>query len=367
MESRLGRLLSAGIIALELAAGACSPQQERQVFPTPTRPAAVAGPQAPERAPLVASSLEEWRTAPSLTRIQELELKRHPSFAEFDSRQELALASAEFYCEQTKCNVDPKQMAQNIFFVTPNKFLEEAQKDVNRVFTEAERNDQLETRLEMVNEKTGESFVNSDLLKQLVERAKQDSPDTAATLQRRNVDFETVYIKSLFFHVYAHMNQRKDTYTFSPFSMIVPTRTEGLIKVPRIGKLEGFTFVGEREDGKPFYINGAKEGITERDAQIVGNRSGSYMTLTPDYRDVAGIIAQLNRMSGITDDEFLNIAHGHQDVKNMFQKWATLNKNRPDEKTGVLALVAAGLQIDLGGSRAETLKSIAGFAGIRLQ
>ncbi len=368
MEPRLGRFLGAGLLAFEAIAGnaACVDQVKQPPIATSravTGP--VAGPQLPERPALVVTSLQEWQGVPSLTRIQELELKRYPSFAEFDGTKELAMATAQFYCEQTTCKTSAKEMGGNIFFVSPERFIEEAQKDVGRTLSQAEINDQLDNRLEMVSNKTKQSFINSDLLKQVMERTKQESPDVVASLQKKGIDFETVYKKSLFFHIYAHKAQQENTYTFAPFSMQIPTKTEGTIKVPRIGTLEGFTFVGERENGKPIYINGAKEAVAERDAQIVGSRSGPYLTLA--YKDSAGLVAQLNRLSGVSDNEFLAVAHGQKDVAEMFKKWATLNKTKPDERTGVLALAAVGLQIDFAGSRAETLKNLAGLAGISLQ
>ena len=133
-----------------------TPTADRRFFPT----VPVATPAAPrvESSPIIVkvseiTSVNEWNTLPALVRIQRLQILSYPSIEKFDARKELVLASAQFYCEQTQCKIKPEEMANNVFFVPPTRFIEEVEKDAGRKFTKEEVEDQLRTRPEMVNKK----------------------------------------------------------------------------------------------------------------------------------------------------------------------------------------------------------------------
>lgn len=352
LARRMGRraTMLAPLLPLVAAFVACSP---RRGEPTPPRPSLATStterkffPKVPivtPAAPRVESS-PEWNQLPAFIRIQRLETLLYPSIEKFDARKELILASAQFYCEQTKCKIKPEKMADSIFFVSPSQFIEEVEKDFERKLSDEEREDQLKTRPEIVNRKN-ESFINKDLIDEFMEFAKRDNPE--GVRQLGNLDFKTVYTKSLLFHIFSHMNQIDSVYSFSGFSLRgIRTKTR-VINVPNIDRLEGFAFVGETEGKQSFYINGTHEAVTELTAITIGKKSGIYLSIVPRFNRGAMLIDMFNNRSGITDQEFLEYANGTRPIKDFLTKWGRLkNASMPDEKAAILALAHIGLFVD---------------------
>lgn len=285
---------------------------------------------------------EDWVRLTPQERISKLEFKSYPDIPNFDPREELKLSTAQFYCEATKCKISPEEMANNISFVAPSRFLEEAQKDVGRNYTQEEIEFTLNTRLEMVN-KDNKSFINVDFYKRTLKELREHNPEAVRQLEPR--DFETVVEKSLFIHIYSHMNQTEEMYSFDRFSLVIPSK-DGPIKIPSINRLNGFTFEGVREDGSPVFINGAKEAITERTSVIIGRKT-SYISFASGYNDGAILVDMLNKKSGISDEEFLEYANGTRSIDELLGRWGAIkNPSKPDKKAAILALGSIGLYVD---------------------
>lgn len=362
-EGRLGRLmgrrkvlsLSLGAAGVSAALAACAPARRDQATPVsivtetatsktvlPARPLP-ASPTITSEATASISSEESWRKLSPLGRIQRLQILSYPSIEKFDARKELILASAQFYCEQTLCKIKPEEMASNVFFVSPTRFIEEAEKDLAIKLSNEEREDQLRTRVEMVN-KENKSFINIDLHSRIIDEIKKSQPDVVRQLGNR--DLITVFNKSLFFHLFSHMNQTKTVYSFDPFSLRgIPTK-RGRINIPEMGRLEGFTFVG-RQDGTQIFIHGAKEAVTELTANILGRKTGAYLSLITEYNNGAGLIQMFNQKAGITDEEFLSYVNGTSSIKDFLRKWGSIkNSSVSEEKAALLGLVLIGLYTD---------------------
>lgn len=281
-----------------------------------------------------------WQNISARERINSLELKQYPPIPNFDSSKELRSATAQFYLETTRYKINPDEMAANIFFVSPPRFLEEAQKDAGRQFSKEEIDDTLNFRLEMINTTTNQSFINIDLYKKILELLKTHNPEVVKQLGIR--DFDTVVEKSLYLHIFSHMTQTEEMYSFDGFSL-----KGGNLNVPSVDKLIGFTFQGVREDGSPFFINGAKEAITERTAIIVGKKSGDYISFGSFYSDGAILIDMLNEKSGINDEEFIEYAKGIRPIDELFERWGSIkNRANPDKKAAIMALATIGLYVD---------------------
>lgn len=331
-------IAAGAVITILTVGGACIKESKQDVSPV-VPPGSV-------RTILPAETLtpveEGWARLTPQERISKLEPKSYPDIPNFDSREELKLATAQFYCEETNCAKDPKEMADNIFFVSPDRFLEEAQKDVGRKYTQEEKESALNTRLEIMN-KHHQSFINVDSYERNIKKLMENNPEVVSQLEPR--DFKTVVEKSLFLHIYAHMNQTEEIYTFDGFSMTLPSK-DGPIKVPNIDKLNGFTFEGVRKDGSPVFINGAKEAITEQTAIIIGRETG-YVSFGHRLHEGALLVDMLNKRSGITDEEFLEYANGARSLDDLFSRWGAIkNPSNPDKKAAILALAAIGLYVD---------------------
>lgn len=286
-----------------------------------------------------------WQNLSARDKINRLELKQYPSIPNFDTSKELRSATAQFYFETTKYKINPEEMAANIFFVSPSKFLEEAQKDAQRdggkPLSQEEIEDTLTSRLEMVS-KDNHSFINIDLYKKSLKLLKDHNPEVVKQLGNR--DFDTVVEKSVYLHIFSHMTQTKKPYSFNGFSIIIPSQN-GPIRVPDMNQLIGFDFKGLREDGSsPVYINGAKEAVTEITAIIVGKKGGGYISIVDRYADGALFINMLNEKSGISDEEFLEYANGTRSIEDLFKRWGSIkNHANPDKKAAILALATVGL------------------------
>lgn len=352
MKENLFRTLASAAMIGAFSVG-CS-DESRQAIATPA-PSPIGRTIGVDGTPVRGIKEADWAKLSAFERIQRLEFKQYPTIEGFSATNELKLASAQFYCQETKCEMTPGEMANNIFFVSPFQFIEEAQKDVGREYTQQEIENQLNTRVEMVD-KDNKSFINIELYNKTLKLLRAQNPEIVKQLGLR--DFDTVVEKSLFLHICSHMNQTKEQYSFNPFSLVLPSKN-GPIKVPKVDKLDGFTFVGIREDGSPAVINGAREAITERSAINIGKKAGDYLPIGRRYSDGALLIDMLNKRSGITNQEFLEYANGTRTIRELLRKWGSIkNPSNPDEKGAVRELAMVGLYVDGFLTKEQALQSV---------
>lgn len=255
----------------------------------------------------------------------------------------VVLDTASFYCERTKCHKTPEEMAINVFFVGTEDFTRHLEGELGHKLGEKERRQEEMTRLEITTGQ-GQIFINERLFEEVLRRPQDYLPLEAT---RR------VIAESLLIHAFSHVNSTKQEYKFSPFSLRI-----GRIGVPELGTLRGFKLVGRQEDGRPYYLTGADEAITEFTARIIG-KEGRYISLVKNYSDGGDLIEQLNKRAGISSWEFLQYANGNFPQQKLLQRWGALkNHSSPDEKAAVMALAVIGLRAEGIFNKIQAVKAI---------
>ena len=334
---------------------------EKDIKPKPSDPISIStpvvGPKPPEVIP-TPDSREIWQRLPAFDRIKKLEAVDYLNIPSFDPVNELTLAVAQFYCEETKCKKSPDEIKNSVFFLPENVFVQELERELGRNLTSSEKQKEERERVEIVT-RNDRILVNRKAFTLFVETAISNQPRPVDDRQKKEI--EAIVMKSVLLHAFSHVNGTKRAYDFSPFSLIV-----NRVRVPEIGRLDGFKFIGRQESGQSFYIKGADEAITDLVAMIIGARTGVYIS-PQQYSEGAGVVDQINRRAGILPGEFVRYANGELSQERFLQKWGALkNSSNPDRKAAIMALASIGLYVD-GISRYEDMLSgVHAWLGVQL-
>jgi len=272
----------------------------------------------------------QWSALQPAQRLDLLEREQAPFGV--DVQREIATAVGEIICGQMKCKITPAEMAGNLYFLAPPDFLAHLEETIVITIPEDQKRRELAQRLEFIGI-DGQVYVNNPLWGSVNVNLPQN---VRVGLTGRNTAM--VLGKSLDFHAFTHLVESKEEFSFDPFSLIVYG-----IRVPRVGKMNGLKFEGVDEQGKKIYLIGAHEASTELAAGIMANRKAPpYTSLA--YKEGAQLLAEVNRMAGISDDEFLKVKDGSLNTEWYLRKIAAVqNPRNPDIKNAILALATIAL------------------------
>lgn len=286
------------------------------------------------------TSKEEWVNLPATERINRMETYYYPQFSEFNLREEMVTAVAQFYCETVDCNKTAEQLSNGIHFTTSEQLVEEMEKESNSKFSDTEREVEKKTRLEIVigNQR---GLINTALFEDMVGNIDNyEVSSIGENLAGKNL--EAVLLKSLLFHTYTHMNDTEEELSFEAFSLKMPNETGPI----NFDKAEGFMFTGLNNNGEKRVLRGGEEAITDFIASRVGLKTGSYMFLHPDYRDGSELVAYANMLTGVSDEQFIDYAFGKSPLLSFFEKWGSIkDPNKSDPKNGIMALATISLAV----------------------
>lgn len=339
MKNEVIRLATAtAIIAAGFFGRGCNEQQKP--------PAAPPVPAAPSDFPpekgdsyVILAEVSQWKQLSPLERIRNLEAKNYASIPDFQPKRELILASAQFYCQETKCKRPAKDITEDVYFLPPEEFLLKVEEELGRRANQWQDVYYRHSVLEITSQ-NGLIFINRNVLNNTITELK-NFPAITDALDGR--DFEAVLLKSILFHSFAHANGSQEITNFPPFLLPFSLGTPILIE-----RMKGFRFVTRQADGTETFVGGANEAITELTATYLANRTGKY--LSPggfgSYASGASFIAQLNKRAGISQEEFLLYAGGEFPVGDFFQRWGAIkNPSQPDKQAAIIAFSAIGSHV----------------------
>lgn len=343
MRERLIALALVGALSL----GGCT---EKDVKPKPADPVGIStpvvGPKPPGEIVIPTPIPPEilWETLPPIERIRRLEEKRYPEIRGFDQTRELARAVAHFYCEQTKCNITPEQITENIIFVpAKQEFAKLMAKEIEITREKLGGGsyptspEDLEPALAMTSRRTREIFINRQALEETLTKTPKETSDGR--------DFRTAFIKSLLLHEFSHLNTKKEKFEFEPILLSEPS-VPFTLWGSYIDRFDTFDLVGKQRDGRLMYVTGLSEAIAEFAAANIGIKTGGYVVMDKEAFCGARFILGINNRVGITSSEFLHYTSGERSIRELLQRWATLaDPSRPDEKAAIEALLAIGLYV----------------------
>lgn len=283
---------------------------------------------------------QSWESLTPSARIKLIEergFNRKAYEKNLDPKNELVLAVAQFYCQQTQCLRSPEEMAKNVKFLDTFQFVNEFEKEEGRPLTPAERDDARNKRAEITTQDRRVLF-NVPLVEQLIEGYRLYNPALVARLGE--ADLEAKIYGSILFHAFTHANAARRQWQFDGFSTRI-----GDVGI-NFDKMRGFQFEGRRENGQSFVIGGADEAMTELTARVIGERVSPYISFADRYGDGMDLIAQICRTAGISGAEFIRY-NNELPQEQLLNKWGALkDPANPDQKGAILALASIGLYVD---------------------
>lgn len=281
-------------------------------------------------------------------------------FLQIDAEKDLILETAQFFCQSINCNKTPEELADNVFFVPFEKFIQQLEKEFGESLTVTEKAEERMGRLEFTTD-SGQVFINAQLFEDTVRGLNSFLSPRAIDQLKNETNPRQAILETVLIHAFSHVVEAKQKYKFAPFSLRV-----GKIGVPKIETLEGFEFTAQQENGRPFFLK-SNEATTELVARTIGRRNGLYIDLVENYTNGAEMIKAINKLAGIPPQDFLQYATGVRPQQELFQKWGSLrNPNNPDEKGAVMALAAIGLHIHRTTNYEGTKQLVESSLGVRL-
>lgn len=284
---------------------------------------------------------QSWELLPAREKIKTLEARGlDPAKYEiktFNPLQELTGAVAAFYCEQTKCLKDLKEMAANVSFLDSEKFLQELEKDEGRVLPPQEKEDKRVNLLEKATI-SDQVLLNWPAIENYVRNLPIRQPEIRG--QVAPADLKTVAVKSLLFHAFTHANAIEKTFEFESFSVEI-----GPVGSINFNAMRGFRFEVE-QNGRLGFINGVNEAFTELVARQIGLKTGIYLAPNERYARGANLLAEMTTRAGIGLTELIRY-NNELPVEQLLRKLGRLkNPANPDQQAAVLALSAVALYVD---------------------
>lgn len=282
-----------------------------------------------------------WSRLSSLDRITKLEFLQHPEVSDFDPEKELIKAAAEFYATAIKGNKSAAELQSSVFFVDAQRLVEEAEKDNGRKFTPEEVKRVGGEYPEITTRSTRKVFINRDLINRTIADTAAVSSETIKQLQGRS--YPVTFSKSMLFHAFGHVNQTVESFPINPIRVPIPPPAVSFT----VNKFDGLDFIGTTDKGETIYVQGAKESMTEATATIVGQKTGTYLSLGYGYDFGLKLVEMIIQKAGIDQDTYVDIYMGRRSVRELFRKIGAIkNPQNPDERLGANALLIIGLSVD---------------------
>lgn len=289
-----------------------------------------------------------WETLPAIERLKKLLSKEYPVFIGFDRQKEVTLATAQAYCEHTKCNVSFEELIRKTHYIDEKTYVEKVIKEESiRRLTPEEIKEIEKTRKQgfALASSSGEIYINKDALNRSVETISVKQPDIIR--QIGNKDIRTVEEINIQVHEWTHENRsnaKEEPITFDGFSIRLPGRQSPV----NFDILDNFDLQGKDSQGVRYFITGGNEAITDFATLILVRRKmGLYYRSNPYYGQGANLIEKLNKMADISDEEFLRHVNGELSSVDLLIKWGAFKRDpsRTDLKEGIRALTMVGLAV----------------------
>lgn len=284
-----------GIVALTSADCAVQP-----TTPSPENTLTVSRALTPE------SPKASWDVLSPIVRLKKLLYKDYPNFEGFDRQKEVTLATAQAYCQQTKCNIPAIDLANAVQFLNEGAYIAKRLEDNDHPLSPEEIEDWKKTKIGMTNLKR-EIYINQTSMDNFVNIVINKHPYVANKLE--GMDVRTAFAISLLAHEFTHLNLiavKRPPITIDVFSVSMP----GMNSI-KFDALEDFRFKGSDTLGTQKAITGGDEAITDLAALIIVGKKMKLPHITdPQLGRGVDLIDKLNKMAGVSDDEFLKYVRG---------------------------------------------------------
>ena len=245
----------------------------------------------------------QWSLKPASQRVLDIQNNTLPILAQPVS--ELIRATAEEFHAMAKSNLNPSQLAEKVRLATAEQLAQGIQSDQNRELTAAEY---------AVAKQYLEAYVHSSeqiLVNEEANRRAADRKNFGLSREAAQIAF----LKSTLFHAFGHAVQTKERITLQ--NPIPVTIERGVVTFTAFERMH---FQGIDSAGKPFYLGGGGEALTETIGSITARRTAPYL-VTDGYKSGFNLVSELNKHCGISEGEFVQYYQGQRPLSEMFRRW----------------------------------------------
>lgn len=282
----------------------------------------------------------EWGNLSPLRRIQELELKRFPQAAGLEPHSELVKAVAQFYCANARCTDGADNVTATVEIVTPDHIVRTIEDIFSRPLTAAEK-DMFAKWLEVIDPRTGKVLISPAAISADVADTQRTAPQNVERVKPK--DYETIVQKSVLMHAFTHLRASKEKVLVP----IMPVEGRNFI----ITGMEGFVFTGVQRNGKPGFMTGFLEALTEYESIVMKQKTGDYASTT-NYAEGVKLVSLLNQAAKIPPEQFKEYYEGQKKFHELLAKWGGLRRfamegGLTNEEAALQAAVIIALRVEL--------------------
>lgn len=319
MEKIVSRRRFIGWIGGSMAVGAaamnaaCAPSEPTRK-PEPPQPTYIPRPiETATAIPLISEA--DFNTASPFERINRLENGAYPKDPSFNRRNALFEATIQAFCQQAGCSF--ADTAKNIQYGPENFIFPQEQSNL----------------LYIVSEDGNSAIINT---------ARLNSSIARLTSPAKGKDQGVLFEKTVLLSALAYLSLSREPLDYEPSSIRFPGPGQS---VRSLGRIEGWVFVGKRENGSDFRLNGARLAASELLNHIVIAGKTEYQSSNAQILDAANLMSEINRRAEISDEEFVRYARGELRMGDFLDKWAAIkNFSNPSRKDAILALKSIALR-----------------------
>ncbi len=268
-------------------------------------------------------------------RIQRLEDGNYPKVASFDKREELFKATVQAFCQQAPCSWE--NTAKTIVY-SPANFR----------FPQEQSNN-----LYIVSDDRSSVIINTDRLNSNIARLR---------VPTKGKDPRVLFEKTVLLSALGYLTVSRESLDYEPSSIRFPGPGQSVLS---LGRIEGWVFVGKRENGSDFRLDGARLAVAELLNHIVVASKTEYQTPNSNILDAANLMSEINRQAEISDEQFVRYAKGELPIADFLDRWARIkNPSNPYRKGAILALQSIALRASGFSRPTETREEIKRWLGL---
>lgn len=331
---RIKRTVVAGTIVGATAFGSACSEAQKIELPVPTPLSSIAHELQKQNQ---SQEYAAWALLHPYERIQRLETRVYPKVEGFNPQEELRKASAQNFLYTTGAQLKTEELLEKVRILSREQFvqtlIEQGEPPVSRQRLESDLNQKPE-----IKTKEGNILLNEFLLNKAGELVRSSRPDIQPATKEINIDI--MVKKSALYRAYAELLTPKDEEKLS-INIPFPNESNPITVTER----KGLVFTGVRKNGISRVLDGAEKAHVELVARLIDPTN--YLSINVIHSQAADKILEINRLAGISREEYLHAFAKKGFVQYIVSKWPT--PNNPDITTKQDAsymLVAFALSVE---------------------
>ncbi|RJP45899.1 MAG: hypothetical protein C4584_02680 [Armatimonadetes bacterium] len=275
-----------------------------------------------------------WESLSAAERINLLEREIFPPNSDFKPTQEMALATAQLFKDQTDLPISAETLGQNVEFLKAEEFSTKYQQSSGFILNGKNKKLTETTQIIYLDEENKKVLINKDVFTSYTLDQNREKKAKPILKDKR---FYMVYLKGLLFKAFTHLYRTTEDYPIGP---PIPDSDQAIV----ITHFEGFMPKGRsNQNGKEISIPTTEDAAIGLAASIIGSKYEPYIVLENDAK-MLGLLSYLNKRTNISNEEFTDYVLGKKPLRDYFAKLALqTNPQNPHDAGGAMALTFIGM------------------------